>query len=166
MPNIKKKYRAKLDPVKKEKFYNSYKNYYQKNRDKMIERYKEYNKFYYAKNRERILARQKERRLMSKRKELLDTMQDAFMHAMCEGGTELTVYYNKKTGKSRVARDRNLFYPGEIDVVTYAPDSRFPYTTEEIDEFGGTEEEVLQDDWDNEFLEEAENILNILQIID
>lgn len=161
-----KKYRAKLDPVKKEKFYNAHKKYYQKNRDKMIERFKEYNKSYYAMNRERILARQKERRLMNKRKELLDTMQDAFMHAMCEGGTELTVYYNKKTGKSRVARDRNLFYPGEIDVVTYSPDSRFPYTAEEIEEFGGTEEEVLQDDWDNEFLEEAWNILNMLQIID
>lgn len=69
---------------------------------------------------------------MSKRKELLDTMQDAFMHAMCESGTELTVYYDKETGKSRVSRDRNLLYPGEIDVVTYTPDSRFPYTSEEM----------------------------------
>jgi len=104
--------------------------------------------------------------IMNKREELLTTMQDAFMHAMCEGGTELTVYYDKNTGRSRVSRDRNLFCPGEVDVVTYAPDSSFPYTAEEIEEFGGTEEEVLQDDWYNEFLEEAENILNILQIID
>ena len=47
---------------------------------------------------------------MNKREELLTTMQDAFMHAMCEGGTELTVYYDKNTGKSRVARDRNRFF--------------------------------------------------------
>lgn len=159
-----KEYREKLGPDKKERFYNAHKKYYQKNRDKMIERFKEYNKSYYAKNRERILARQKEMRLMNKKKELLDTMQDAFMHAMREGGTELTVYYNTKTGKCRMDQNDNHFYGNEIDVVTYAPDSRFPYTAEEIDEFGGTEEEVLQNDWYNEFLEEAENILDRLQL--
>lgn len=100
---------------------------------------------------------------MNKREKLLSVMEDAFMHAMCKGGVELTVYYNKETGESRISQCYN-YYQGEIDVVTYAPDSRFPYTKEELEEFEGTEEEVLHDDWYNEFLEEAENILDILHI--